>query len=296
MSNQQPSLLSRQWNSSVVLPRDEQFIICTWNVLADSLALSVYGDDVAFPHTDQAVLLWEYRAPLIKKQLCFIDADVFCLQEVDKYQEFFEPLFQSMGYASQWTPKIDSVDGILIAWKQDKFQRAAWSMYRLGEKHSQVALLVLLKHIKTTRYMMITTTHLKSKPPFRDLRTTQGIEVLQIIKDHQHIPPAELECLAFICGDFNDTPDAPINVELENQGYIDKKDSGSILWTTWKKRSSEVKRTIDYIFSPNNLTPLSFLMPPLDEAAPNALPSAQYPSDHIAMAQVFKMDDVLNTP
>ena len=66
-------------------------------------------------------------------------------------------------------------------------------------------------------------------------------------------------------------------------------------FTTWKFKSREEKhekeesRTIDYIFyRSKQLIPIAYLgVPTKTEIGPNGLPSANYPSDHIALQSVF---------
>jgi len=66
-------------------------------------------------------------------------------------------------------------------------------------------------------------------------------------------------------------------------------------FTTWKFKSREEKyekeesRTIDYIFYRSEiLTPLAYLeLPGKNDIGPNGLPSANYPSDHLALQSIF---------
>jgi len=66
-------------------------------------------------------------------------------------------------------------------------------------------------------------------------------------------------------------------------------------YTTWKFKSreenkeKEESRTIDYIFyRPENLTPIAYLeFPTKADIGPNGLPSASYPSDHLALQSIF---------
>jgi len=65
-------------------------------------------------------LLWE----VLNEHPCILTA-----VEVDHYTDFFEPIFEMVGYDGIWVPKIDSPslgtghfsDGVLLAWQRDKF-------------------------------------------------------------------------------------------------------------------------------------------------------------------------------
>ena len=66
-------------------------------------------------------------------------------------------------------------------------------------------------------------------------------------------------------------------------------------YTTWKFKSRETQnekeesRTIDYIFyRSENLIPIAYLeFPTKGDIGPNGLPSAHYPSDHLALQSIF---------
>lgn len=58
------------------------FIIMQWNCLADGLAQEGSFDNVEVQH-----LVWEYRMPLIVKEIRTLNPDIFCLEELNRIED-----------------------------------------------------------------------------------------------------------------------------------------------------------------------------------------------------------------
>ena len=80
-----------QGPSAGEMSEDLHFSVCCWNVLADK-----YARQSSFPYCAKSHLAWAHRGPAIAFYLGRIDADVFCLQEVDRVA-FFEDWFTARG-------------------------------------------------------------------------------------------------------------------------------------------------------------------------------------------------------
>ena len=80
-----------QGPSAGEMSEDLHFSVCCWNVLADK-----YARQSSFPYCAKNHLAWAHRGPAIAFYLGRIDADVFCLQEVDRVA-FFEDWFTARG-------------------------------------------------------------------------------------------------------------------------------------------------------------------------------------------------------
>lgn len=77
--------------------RDKRQIrVVTYNILADLYADSDYSRTVLFAHCPTHALTIDYRRQLILKELTGYNADVICLQEVDKkeFVRVYEPYFK----------------------------------------------------------------------------------------------------------------------------------------------------------------------------------------------------------
>lgn len=102
-----------------------------------------------------------------------------------------------------------------------------------------------------------------------------------------------------IAGDFNGETDEPFYDVIAKSGLISAYkvllNNHEPTYTTWKFKSREEKnekeesRTIDYIFyRSENLTPIAYLdIPSKADIGPDALPSPNYPSDHLALQSIF---------
>jgi Endonuclease/Exonuclease/phosphatase family len=156
-------------------------------------------------------------------------------------------------------------------------------------------------------------THLKAKPPFTKVRTSQVSQLLQELdvfmletiaaedaQDDRQVREAErLRTAApiIVCGDLNDTPDSkPVKLLKDkfasaySQFFSDS--DGFLPYTTYKKRKGTItQRTIDYIF--HSISRLSvervLSVPDAQVTFPNQLPCAQYPSDHLSIAAEFTL-------
>lgn len=76
----------------------ESFVVMSWNLLSPRLchALRLHH------RCDQAHLDWKTRKGAVLNQILFMDADIICLQEIEKqdFDEFFEPQLARLGYRS----------------------------------------------------------------------------------------------------------------------------------------------------------------------------------------------------
>ena len=95
-------LLSRLWSptptSSLPSGASSTFSIATWNCLADGLTRD-------FTHAPPDLLAWPSRAPQILDELTSLDADVLCLQEINRV-ESLAPL--NLTHALLFAPKLRS--------------------------------------------------------------------------------------------------------------------------------------------------------------------------------------------
>lgn len=95
-----------------------------------------------------------------------------------------------------------------------------------------------------------------------------------------------------VCGDFNTTPDQPACQIMAAAGFVSTWEAAKgvlpeDVYSTWKFRpAGEKKSLIDYVWyaGEGSLCPLAvWSMPSESDIGANGLPSAQYPSDHLAV-------------
>ena len=80
----------------------ETFTVFNYNILAER-----YATATLYVYTPSWALAWEYRRELIFHEITSYNADLICLQEVDKdnYDNFFGPELAKKGYEGVWWPK-----------------------------------------------------------------------------------------------------------------------------------------------------------------------------------------------
>ena len=287
----QVNLVQRAWVAIRSSREDsEQFKVLQFNTLADSLS-------DAFPHADPAVLSWSYRKALLLRELEQHAPDLVALEEVDHvhFDQVFEPFLKTHGYRAVYKEKVnDHINGTMLAFKADRFELLAVQSfaYSAGASAAQVGVVATLQCGK--RAVVFAATHLKAKPGFEQKRLEQARELLEIVGQARAEAAKASECVAVVvAGDFNEVPEQLAIVEMRKELaslYGDCHPHGHV-YTTFKKRKSVVCRCIDYVFFDEaTLRPLGYLdIPePADEAFPEHLPCAQYPSDHLSIGGVFE--------
>ncbi|KAJ0030628.1 hypothetical protein Pint_12708 [Pistacia integerrima] len=80
-------------------PNSERFVILSYNLLADYLAIDHRGK--LYYHIPRQMLDWEWRKRSIFFELGLWSADIMCFQEVDKFQDL-ESELRLRGYSGIW--------------------------------------------------------------------------------------------------------------------------------------------------------------------------------------------------
>ncbi|KAK9828585.1 hypothetical protein WJX72_000894 [[Myrmecia] bisecta] len=242
-----------------------------WNVLADGLAQN--GNFIKVP---KEVLLWGNRSPLLLAEILASQADIVCLQEVNHYEDFFEPQLRAHGFTGLFWPKACSpaeqygyaCDGCAIFFKQERLTllgepEGSTFRTREGSIGKQVMMHVRLRDNATGLHLLVATTHLKAKEgtandQMRVSQVEQLVERLQSACDHtdsssngsRPTDASMAKPLVVLCGDFNTTPESGACQVLRRHGLglqclwdepvspsVPDSDGGaSRPFTTWKYR------------------------------------------------------------
>lgn len=276
-------------NRSIQFIRDDILNIVTWNTLADRFC----GKDQNFTKlSSQDVLDWKKRKNLITSTLLEMNADIVCLQEVDKFDELnvvmkqhgYEGIFRPKQIAKEELKDGQDVDGCCIFFKMSKYILYEHRIF-FYKSQSQIALFATFGNKMTGKSFIIVTTHLKSKPGYEDIRLA---EVEQLLHDkwigHNNINTS------FIVGDFNDVPYSPCHskvVQLYNDAYFGVDQH----FTTCKTRETTIKRTIDYIFYKKSKAKLIAILKAPTDVPKYGYPNEKMPSDHIPLMATFQLYD-----
>ncbi len=260
-----------------------------------------------FTQSPTACLAWNTRKERIIEQILSLDPDIICLEEVDHFEDFFEPLFIDLGYKGLFHPKKDSPclkmennngpDGVALFWRTSRLESVVSKVRYLEnedkKESNQPVLCCILVDTICKRNICVAVTHFKAKKGFENLRTVQAKDTIRAVEEIRSI--SKLESSVVICGDFNGVPAEEFYSAMKSDSEIElesayKKAIGTeIAFTTWKIRDVEVKHTIDYIwYSPKTIDVISYLAPPCEKDVPDErFPSFSSPSDHIALCCDF---------
>ena len=284
---QQPTFaLQREFTNTAV--RDGAFTVAQWNLLADGLS----GRDPAlggFTHgLDARFLQWEYRQPLIARELAASDADIVMLEECDHPEDvraalpghhcIFQPKRHSPCLANSPLP-----DGCLLAVRAARFEVEAHEAFFLREEDNQCCVTATLRDVRTGKRIVAAVTHLKAAKDAAGeaVRTAQARHVALRVERAMAdggAPHAVLGC------DLNATPTSKAYALLLRRGFrssFAQCMGAEPAFTTCKQRSAGAKASvIDYLFAVN-LDADAVLRVPAGEPAP--LPTAEHPSDHLLL-------------
>lgn len=109
-----------------VLSKPDELRVMTYNILAEIYTHSEYSRKVLFAHCPSHALKIKYRRQLILREILGYNADLICLQEVDK-REFLnslEPLLEANGKLSGvYSLKGGRItEGLATFYRRDKFE------------------------------------------------------------------------------------------------------------------------------------------------------------------------------
>lgn len=273
------------------------------NILADSLAKTSFpGTDVpAFPHVKDPEIVFDpnRRHELTIQALLEHDPDILCMSEVDQEQFdclqcdtrmfHFVPLF-----GRKYSEDGSARDGSCIMYNAKRIACGNINIVRIRPAESQVVVMGWY-HLRSdpTKQFIVAETHLKAKPGHEYHRVLQVTEVMAHIAkfrgEDESVP-------VFLLGDMNEIPTNPCILEIQSNlqfkfenAYLSKYKFDDSYWTTYKKRSHEVRRVIDYIFhQPHRAQCVGVAAIPCIDEFPDRLPCVNYPSDHLAMIASFK--------
>jgi mRNA deadenylase 3'-5' endonuclease subunit Ccr4 len=282
-----------------------KFTILQWNVLADYLSTTQ-----SFQFVDPEVLQWKNRCA---NQLAIIlenDYDFVSLQEVDHYHDFLLPNLQKKGFGGLYKKKVGTnLDGSALFYRADRFDLVEHKLFEYGSgSHVAIFAHFLPKSSdkdKSKSGVCLVTTHLKAGLGFEAVRSKQMNKLLKAVeKFNERAWPVVLAM------DGNDFPVSDVinyatkgQCESEGKTYTNdymllsaydldaKSGTRSVPFTTYKKRETEVLRTIDYILYRHGkdskliVTGLQEI-PPI-EKFPKRLPATDYPSDHLSIGAKF---------
>jgi len=280
--------------------------ICSWNMLA-----AAYANCKAYPDVRHSVLRWPWRRPLLTKSLHTLNAEVFCLQEVDcALAEFALP-----DYDHVCAPRPGGRrDQCIVAWKRAHFRlrghqpisfddyitpEVAYDAEQLQRFHrGNCAVVVELDDIVRGEPIVIATAHLCWAAEHEDVRAWQMRTLLAILQPYREGP---CKHRVVLCGDINALPGLLTHrcaAETLTSVYADV-EAIAVTNSNSSVSPNGFAEMIDHMFfDPRGATVVSRLrlpsrhelrkwLPWSPQTSPDAVPTLlcdTWPSDHLPVA------------
>ena len=171
-------------------------------------------------------LSWARRRGVLLKEMLALRADVVCLQDVDRFSDFWEPQLGLAGYDVIFKKRTDALcvrhEGVAIAWRRDAFQlfqSESFDMNRLAEQEKDARLAARAEVADNVAVMVLLLPWEASEAPcglcvasaqlyeedglmgdsVRELQTRGLMRTLEAFNGDFGLPPV-------ICGTFNFVP------------------------------------------------------------------------------------------
>lgn len=287
--------------------RNNSFRLIQWNVLASG---EFFCNPNSFPRVDKNILTWDYRRNLFREIIRKLNAEIFCLEEVDAYENFQKEVFDDLleTYSSVYFSKNSGGQGIAIFYKKENFEMLnSFKLHLKGDSEgtltNQFFSVNFLKHKQTNKVICVLVTHLKAKKPFEEVRKNQIKHICDTVNEDKEFLDLfkSLNCESVVlCGDFNTEPECESlqilkNFEFQNKdlhkftsayNIFDNSNADFLECTTFKIREEEAYRVIDYIFYAGKLKVNQIEKIPTKSSKEweaireIGLPSSFFPSDH----------------
>ncbi|XP_067854866.1 2',5'-phosphodiesterase 12 [Heptranchias perlo] len=207
--------------------------VVSYNILADVYAQTEFSKSSLYPYCAPYALEADYRQNLIKKELSGYNADIICLQEVDKnvFANSLSPALDAFGYGGVFRIKEKQHEGLATFFRTSKYRLLSQhdvtfsealasdpSYFDLLERisanpnvkekvlqRSTTFQVCVLQSIKDPlRKLCIGNTHLYWHPKGGHIR------LVQIATAFRHLQQVTTEIYpdtpVIFCGDFNSTP------------------------------------------------------------------------------------------
>jgi len=258
------------------------FSVVSYNVLA-----SAYIQRAWYRRTPALVLDPVWRVPALLQHIANLDADLFCLQEVEP--ETFVALrtfLGERGYRGEYARKLAArPEGLAIFHRHTTFD---WINSRviayadgagLTQNTGYIAQVAILRNAGKT--LGVINTHLTWDPPTTPREERRGLRQMQQCLAEYHSRAAEAGAW-IVSGDFNATPESEI-VALALQAGLQYPHRD--LDDVFSCNIGGSARLIDYLFYSRGLSADALVLSRID--AQTILPSAERPSDHVAIMARF---------
>ncbi|CAB1315697.1 unnamed protein product [Coregonus sp. 'balchen'] len=301
---------------------DTAIRVVSYNILADVYAQTDLSKTVLYPYCTPYALELDYRQSLIKKELSGYNADIICLQEVDKnvFADSLSPALDAFGFDGVFRIKEKQHEGLATYYRRSKFKLLSQHDIMLSEAlksdpiHEELLDRVssnpalkekVVQRSTTLQKICVANTHLYWHPKGGNVRLVQMSVALKQLQQviTQSYPDASL----LFSGDFNSTPSSGV-YQLVSQGALPSTHpdwssngpdelcpmevsnpfqlSSACGEPAYTNYVGGFHGCLDYIFMDPRVLQVEQMIPlPSHQEITTcqALPSVSHPSDHIAL-------------
>jgi nocturnin len=261
------------------------FTVATYNVLA-----SAYIERAWYRRTPALALTPAWRVPALVQHTSKLGADIICLQEVEP--ETFVALRTTLGergYGGQYARKLAArPDGVALFYRREILELLSARVLAysdgVGRQDSgYVALIALLSSAEGI--LGIINTHLMWDAPGTAPAAQVGLrQTRQLLAEYESCATDARGWI--VSGDFNVTPQSEIVALMEQAGF---RYPHCDLPDVYTCNVGAKARLIDYLFHSGQLRAEPLAPPRIDDKT--ILPSANEPSDHLAIMAKFNWKD-----
>ena len=271
-----------RWNNQVPM----SFSVVSYNVLA-----SAYIQRAWYRRTPALILDPAWRVPALVQHISDLNADLFCLQEVEP--ETFVALrtfLGERGYGGEYARKLAGrPEGLAVFYRRTRLERISSRVVAYGDgagaapDTGYIAQLVMMRN--GDKSLGVINTHLTWDPPNTEREARRGLrQVQQCLAEFQS--RAADAGAWIISGDFNATPETEIVALVLQAGLRYAHQPLANVFTCNVGGSATL---IDYLFYSRGLSAEASVLSRID--AKTILPSAEQPSDHVAIMARFEWRD-----
>jgi mRNA deadenylase 3'-5' endonuclease subunit Ccr4 len=265
---------------------DLSFSVASYNTLA-----SAYIQRAWYRRSPRLVLEPAWRVPALVDYISKLNADLFCLQEIEA--ETFVALRATLGengYGAHYARKQNGhPDGLAILYRRRAFEWLGARVFAFADgangaqDSGYMAVMVSLKSVNGV--LGVINTHLIWDPPDVLPEAKIGPRQAEQILAEFHRDATDAKGW-IIAGDFNATPGSEIVSMLESAGFpYAHRELGEIFTCNVNQQA----RMIDYLFHSRSLRAEAIAPVKIDNQT--ILPSAEQPSDHVAILAKFSWQD-----
>ncbi|TKR61191.1 hypothetical protein L596_028335 [Steinernema carpocapsae] len=188
--------------------KSHDFRLCSYNVLCQT---TLEQTKFLYARQDERFLEWGYRSVKFEKELPALDADVFCLQEVNllHFKSFFLPLFKKLGFEGRFEQKPKRDDGCAIFFKSSVFKQVAYRRVDLFHSDDStlnkpnVGQIIRLRHEPSKREICVANTHLVFG---KKLGATKFVQMALMLAHLKVVLDKGSKADYVLCGDLNIEP------------------------------------------------------------------------------------------